>query len=75
MAQARTGNFESFIGVQDFRGCCVLLLSTVKRLDPTYRGPYDAQALIQYLEALVLQARRNSEEVEAFATANRRSAV
>ena len=62
------------IGVSNYGECTALLLSTVKRLDPAYKGPFDAQALIQYLEALVLQARRNAEEIEAFATANRRAA-
>lgn len=45
------------IGVYDLASARDLLARTVERLDPTYKGPYDAQALIQYLEALVLQAR------------------
>lgn len=71
MAQARTGSSDGRIGVRDFAGCNTLLLITVKRLDPSYRGPFDPQALIEYLEALVLQARRNSEELAAFAVLHR----
>lgn len=74
MAQAKMGSSDGRIGVRDFAGCNALLLSTVKRLEPSYRGPFDPQALIEYLEALVLQARKNAEEIEAFATANRRAA-
>ena len=50
------------IGVYDLAAARTLLCSTVERLDPEYQGPYDAQALIQYLEALVLQARIASRE-------------
>ena len=49
-------------GVTDLESATHLLRSTVERLGPAYRGPYDAQALIQYLEALVLQAQRKTAE-------------
>ena len=58
------------IGVSNYGECTALLLSTVKRLDPAYKGPFDAQALIQYLEALVLQAREMPRDGR-FATARR----
>lgn len=45
------------IGVYDLPSARDLLASTVDRLDPEYKGPYDAQALIQYLECLVLSSR------------------
>ena len=48
------------IGVYDLASARNLLVSTVERLDPEYNGPYDAQALIQYLECLVLAARETS---------------
>ena len=48
------------IGVYDLASARDLLASTVDRLDPEYKGPYDAQALIQYLECLVLSARETS---------------
>ena len=44
MAQARMGSSDGHIGVRDFVGCNTLLLITVKRLDPSYRGPFDPQA-------------------------------
>jgi len=48
---------EHRIGVYDYASAHDLLSSTVLRLDPKYKGPWDTQALIQYLEALVLKER------------------
>jgi hypothetical protein len=50
------------VGVYDLSSARTLLCSTVERLDPDYDGPYDTQALIQYLEALVLRARSRRPE-------------
>jgi hypothetical protein len=46
------------IGVYDFESLTCLLTETVRRLDPDYQGPWDPQALVQYLEALVLAGDR-----------------
>ena len=51
--------------INDYEPCRQLLESTVRRLSDSYQGPTDAQALIQYLEGLVLQQRRYEQTLRA----------